>query len=111
MRVDLYSPFITGTTSTRIGEMLPGEERLVVFEVDVDEVTPPGVLPVDAKVSWSQDGRRLSESYKLYLNVYEKKPPILLYAVVLFVILAAVLLLAKKTTLFAMLREKMRGRV
>ncbi len=111
VRVDLYSPFITGTTSTRIGEMLPGEERLVVFEVDVDEVTPPGVLPVDAKVSWSQDGRRLSESYKLYLNVYEKKPPILLYAVVLFVILAAVLLLAKKTTLFAMLREKMRGRV
>ena len=110
VRVDLYSPFITGTTSARIGEMLPGEERLVVFEVDVDELTPIGVLPVDTRISWNQEGRMLSESSKLYINIYEKKIPFLFYAAIFTVIIGAVLLLARKTTLISMLKERIRSK-
>ncbi|RLE62134.1 MAG: hypothetical protein DRJ38_10195, partial [Thermoprotei archaeon] len=110
VRVDLYSPFITGTTSARIGEMLPGEERLVVFEVDVDELTPIGVLPVDTRISWNQEGRMLSESSKLYINIYKKKIPFLFYAAIFTVIIGAVLLLARKTTLISMLKERIRSK-
>ncbi|RLE70084.1 MAG: hypothetical protein DRJ37_07040, partial [Thermoprotei archaeon] len=110
VRVDLYSPFITGTTSARIGEMLPEEERLIVFEVDVDESTPNGVLPVDTRISWNQESRRLSESSKLYINIYEKKIPFLLYAVVFAVIASVALLLAKKTTIVSIIKERMRSK-
>ena len=106
VRIDLYSPFITGTVSTRIGEMQPHEKRLAVFEVDVDDATPIGQVPLEVRVSWTQDGRSLSESYRLAINVYERKIPLTFYIALVVLIAVSFAVFFRKTTLFKILKEK-----
>ncbi len=89
VRVDIYSPFITGTTSTQIGTMQPGEKRLLLFEVDVEEEAPLGPLTLEAQVSWVQENRHLSQTSRVLVYVVKKEIPWALYATVLGLALAA----------------------
>ena len=98
VRVDLRSPFVVGTTSAQVGRVQPGERALVTFEVDFDETTPLGSLPLEVKVSWSQDNRPLYQFSRIYITAVERKSLWELYGPWLALALAAAigLVLARK---------------
>ncbi|RLE96911.1 MAG: hypothetical protein DRJ96_05285 [Thermoprotei archaeon] len=105
VRVELYSPFLTGSTSTYLGTLAPREKKLVVFEVDVDPATPPGPLKAELKVRWSQEGRSLSQYTSITLTVRAPKPiNTLLVATVLAAAVVALLYL-KRGALRRLLRR------
>ncbi|RLI91292.1 MAG: hypothetical protein DRO65_01540 [Candidatus Altiarchaeales archaeon] len=82
IRVEIYSPFLTGTTSTYIGTLSPSEKRLISFEVDVDDVAPVGVMPIEVKIKWVQEERSLTQYSTIYMVIEERKLPILAIAVI-----------------------------
>jgi hypothetical protein len=71
VRVEIFSPFVVGTTSVHLGTLSPRERKLVTFEVDIDQAAPTGELPLDIKVSWTQEGRDLSKYTRSMLHVRE----------------------------------------
>ena len=73
VRVEVFSPFVTGTTSVYLGTLAPRERKLVTFEVNVDRIAPVGELSIDVRVSWSQEGRGLSQYIRSSLHVREPK--------------------------------------
>lgn len=73
VRVEVFSPFITGTTSTFLGAISSRERKLVTFEVNVDQTAPIGKLPLDVRVSWTQEGRSLSQYIRSSLDVKEQR--------------------------------------
>ncbi len=75
VRVELFSPFVTGTTSAYLGKLYPHERKLAVFEVDVDPAAPTGPLTLDVKVSWTQQQRGLSQYARSLLLVEEPRSP------------------------------------
>ncbi len=91
VRIDLYSPFISGSTSTQVGSIEPGEKRLVVFEVDIDPSTPHGLLPIEVKVKWSQEGRSLYQTSTIVAKVSIKPIPIIAYAALAIVAFSIVI--------------------
>jgi len=70
--VSVVSPYITGSTVSNIGTIGANSSAVAVFEVDFDENTPPGTLEVEVTVSWTQEGRTLSQSLTVPIEVYEK---------------------------------------
>jgi len=70
--VSVVSPYVTGSTVSNIGTMGANSSAVAVFEVDFDENTPPGTLEVEVTVSWTQEGRTLSQSLTVPIEVYEK---------------------------------------
>jgi len=73
VRVEIFSPFVTGTTSVYLGTLAPRERKLVTFEVNVDQAAPAGELSIDVRVSWSQEGRSLSQYIRGSLHVREPR--------------------------------------
>lgn len=73
LRVEIFSPFVTGTTSVYLGTLSPRERKLVAFEVNLDQVAPLGELPIDVRVSWTQEGRSLSQYIRSSLYVKEPR--------------------------------------
>lgn len=71
VRVSVISGYITGSTTSLLGNMASGSRKVIVMEVDVDSKVSPGDLPVDVEVSWSQDGRRMSETSTMNLTIGE----------------------------------------
>ncbi|MEM2187162.1 MAG: hypothetical protein QXT37_09300 [Thermofilaceae archaeon] len=92
VRVEVFSPFITGTTSVYLGTLWAGERKLAIFEVNVDPAAPLGQLPLDVKVSWTQQQRSLSQYSRSYIVVEKPAEPNLL--IVTSVALLALALLA-----------------
>ncbi|MEM3366251.1 MAG: hypothetical protein QXM93_07510 [Candidatus Methanomethyliaceae archaeon] len=71
VRVSVISGYITGSTTSLLGNMASGSRKVIVMEVDVDSKVSPGDLPVDVEVSWSQDGRSMSETSTMNLTIGE----------------------------------------
>jgi len=98
VRVELLSPFISGSTSAFIGSMAPGEKRLLSFEIDIDPSTPLGPVTVEVRVKWSQEGRTLTQYSAVTLVISERKVP--------FEALATLTLLALATSLSIIYAKK-----
>lgn len=103
VRVELFSPFVTGTVSAYLGTLSPGERKLVVFEVNIDSAAPLGRLPLDVKISWTQQQRGLSQYSRSYLIVEEGGGPSPLAPAA--VAAAALLAYYKRGTLRGLLRR------
>jgi len=73
VRVEIFSPFVTGTTSVYLGTLTSRERKLVTFEVNIDQSAPLGELPIDVRVSWTQETRGLSQYIRGSLRVKEPK--------------------------------------
>ncbi|MCX8182083.1 MAG: hypothetical protein N3D12_03080 [Candidatus Methanomethyliaceae archaeon] len=71
VRVSVISGYITGSTTSLLGSMASGSRKVIVMEVDVDSKVSPGELPVDVEISWSQDGRGMSETSTKNLMINE----------------------------------------
>ncbi|MBC7112450.1 MAG: hypothetical protein H5T34_00260 [Candidatus Methanomethyliales bacterium] len=97
VRVSVISGYITGSTTQLLGNMASGTRRVVVMEVDVDNKVSPGEFPVDVEVSWSQDGRSMSETSTKSLTIGEPgKVEIWAVVGVLAVLVAIVFIFRKK---------------
>jgi len=99
VRVEVFSPFVTGTTSIYLGTLAPGERKLVTFEVNIDQSTPLGELPIDVRVSWTQETRSLSQYIRDSLHVKEPRGVSLLTVAVALAAAAAVLAYYKRGSL------------
>lgn len=73
VRIEIFSPFAKGTTSVYLGTLSARERKLASFEVDVDSTAPVGELPIDVRVSWTQEGRNLSQYVRSALYVREPR--------------------------------------
>ncbi|MEM4029684.1 MAG: hypothetical protein QXO02_07310 [Thermofilaceae archaeon] len=113
VRVEVFSPFITGTTSVYLGTLWAGERKLAIFEVNVDPATPLGQLPLDVKVSWVQQQRSLSQYSRSYIIV--EKPAELSTLIAATAALLALALLAyyKRSTITGLVKAAVgaRGKV
>ncbi|TDA38644.1 MAG: hypothetical protein DSO08_03825, partial [Candidatus Methanomethylicota archaeon] len=91
------SGYITGSTTQLLGSMASGTRRVVVMEVDVDDKVSPGEFPVDVEVSWSQDGRSMSETSTKSLTIGEPgKGEIWVVMGVLAVLMAMIAIFRKR---------------
>ena len=99
VRVEVFSPFVTGTTSVYLGTLTPRERKLVTFEVNVDQTAPLGELPIDVRVSWTQESRSLSQYIRSSLHVRESKGISPLTIVVALAVAAAALAYYKRGSL------------
>ncbi len=86
--VSLVSPYLTGSTVSNLGTVGANSSAIAVFEVDFDENTPTGTLSVEVTVSWTQEGRTLTQSLTIPIEVYERRSVNLMTAVVLAVVAA-----------------------
>jgi len=99
VRVSVISGYITGSTTQLLGSMASGTRRVVVMEVDVDDKVSPGELPVDVEVSWSQDGRSMSETSTKSLTIGEPgKGEIWVVMGVLAVLVAMIAIFRKRVS-------------
>lgn len=99
VRVEMFSPFVTGTTSVYIGTLSGHERKLVTFEVDIDQTAPIGELPVDFRVSWTQENRNLDQYIRNSIHVNPPKPISNLVFVALILIFLVLLGYMKRETL------------
>ena len=86
--VSLVSPYLTGSTVSNLGTVGANSSAIAVFEVDFDENTPTGTLAVEVTVSWTQEGRTLTQSLTIPIEVYERRSVSLTTAVVLAIVAA-----------------------
>lgn len=56
---------IKGEVITYVGKIVSGEKVTVTFTIDVSESAPAGYATLDLRVSWTQEGRVLSDIYKI----------------------------------------------
>ncbi|MEM2617352.1 MAG: hypothetical protein QXL64_07480, partial [Thermofilaceae archaeon] len=104
VRVEVFSPFITGTTSVYLGTLWAGERKLAIFEVNVDPAAPLGQLPLDVKVSWTQQQRSLSQYSRSYIVVEKPAEPNLLIAVSVAVLALALLAYYKRSVIARLIK-------
>lgn len=111
VRVDIFSPFLTGSTSTYVGEMRSQESRLVVFEVDVSTEAPLGTLPLEVRITWTQEGRKMHQTSTLVLEVYRKRSLLKEYGWIflVFIIALIVILVLKNRERIAGILESFKG--
>ncbi|MCC6039294.1 MAG: hypothetical protein LM565_00530 [Thermofilum sp.] len=108
LRIEILSPFARGTTSVYLGTLNPRERKLASFEVDVDSSAPVGELPIDVRVSWTQEGRSLSQYIRSALYVREPRGVSPLAVAAALAAAAAVLAYYKRGSLKA-LATRLRG--
>ncbi len=90
VKVDLMSPFISGTTSVMLGDIPGGAEEFPVMEVDISKYAPQGNLTLEFHIEWNQDGRQLSEVVRKQIVVEREEGdfiPMLLMACLVVVLL------------------------
>ena len=73
VRISIVSAYISGVTSVLIGDLLGGESRMAVLEVDFSE-TAPLELEVEVQISWYQGERPSGLVSTLRLRLQLSKP-------------------------------------
>jgi len=63
VRISLVSAYVRGVTSLLLGDMMGGERRVAVLEVDFDEASPLK-LEFELQVSWRQGERSLTDTMR-----------------------------------------------
>ncbi|NHW00045.1 MAG: hypothetical protein HA496_10475 [Thaumarchaeota archaeon] len=108
VRVEVFSPFVTGTTSVYLGTLTSRERKPVTFEVSIDQSAPLGELPIDIRVSWTQESRSLSQYIRGSLHVKEPRGVSSLTVAIALAAAAAVLAYYKRGSL-KKLATRLRG--
>jgi len=73
VRVTLVSAYITGVTSVLVGDLMGGESRIIVLEVDFSG-SAPLELEVEIQVNWYQGARPSGLTETLRLTIQLSKP-------------------------------------
>lgn len=73
VRISIVSAYISGVTSVLIGDLLGGESRVAVLEVDFSE-TAPLELEIEIQISWYQGERPSGLVSTLRLKLQLSKP-------------------------------------
>lgn len=99
VRVELFSPLLTGSTSTYLGTVSSHEKKIIVFEVNVDQNAPTGPLAAELKISWIQETRGLSQYIRTTIFVKEPRSLNLTLMVLIAaaVVISALLFRARET--------------
>ncbi len=91
--IEVVTPYLTGTTSMAVGDV-PGRSNVsALMEVDIDRQAPPEI-PLDIRVSWKQEGRRLSQTIKTTLVLQKGNEISTLWAMMLLAAAIILLILA-----------------
>ena len=91
-RLSIFKPFSSTDDQAFIGSMQPGEEKTVVFKIDVDSDATPKEYGINSEIKYTDvyGDTVISESMKIPVTVKEESSSLLLPAIVLLVIIGAV---------------------
>ena len=106
VRIELYSPFISGMTSTYVGTMDADEKRRLVFEIDVDELAPLGNIPIEVKIMWTQEKRETYQTLKIHALIKQPRLPLLAYIAIIVFVMSLTVLVLKSHPSAVQLKEK-----
>ena len=106
VRIELYSPFISGMTSTYVGTMDAGEKRRLVFEIDVDELAPLDDMPIEVKITWTQEKRETYQTLKIHALIKQPRLPLLAYVAIIVFVISLTALVLKSHPSAVQLKEK-----
>ncbi len=106
VRIELYSPFISGMTSTYVGTMDAGEKRRLVFEIDVDELAPLDDMPIEVKITWTQEKRETYQTLKMHALIKHPRLPLLAYVAIIVFVMSLTVLVLKSHPSAVQLKEK-----
>ncbi|MDD1748979.1 MAG: hypothetical protein LUO89_03790 [Methanothrix sp.] len=90
-RLSIFKPFSSTDDQAFIGTLLPGEEKTVVFRMDVDSDATPKEYGINSEIKYTDvnGDTVISESMKIPVTVKAASSSLLLPAVILLVIIAA----------------------
>jgi hypothetical protein len=90
-RLSIFKPFSSTDDQAFIGTLQPGEEKAVVFRIDVDSDATPKDYGINSEIKYTDvDGETvISESMKIPVKVKGAASSLLLPSVILIVILVA----------------------
>ena len=91
-RVEIISPYLTGTTSVAVGSIPQNGSKNVIMEVDVSSYAPSGSIPLEFHITWSQDSRTISKVITAPLSLEERSSNNYLYLIP-FILMAALLII------------------
>ncbi|OPY54216.1 MAG: NPCBM-associated, NEW3 domain of alpha-galactosidase [Methanosaeta sp. PtaU1.Bin060] len=90
-RLSIFKPFSSTDDQAFIGTLEPGEERTVLFRIDIDSDATPKDYGINSEIKYTDvDGETvISQSMKIPVKVKAASASLLLPAIVILVILAA----------------------
>jgi hypothetical protein len=97
VRISVISPYISGSTSSLLGDIPSGSKKVVMMEVDIDNKANPGEQKLDIEITWTQDERMLSKTIISSINISEKSiSEIILPITIAIIILIIVTIIFRK---------------
>ena len=90
-RLSIFKPFSSTDDQAFIGTLAPGEEKKVVFRIDVDSDATPKDYGINSEIKYTDvnGDTIISESMKIPVQVKAASASLLLPAIVILVIIAA----------------------
>lgn len=95
-KVEIISPYLTGTTSVAVGNIPQNGSKSVIMEVDISSYAPSGDIPLEFHITWSQDSRTISKVITAHLSLEEKSNSNYLYAIPLILMAALLIIFLRK---------------
>jgi hypothetical protein len=90
-RLSIFKPFSSTDDQAFIGDMQPGEERKVVFRMDVDSDATPKEYGINSEIKYTDvnGDTVISESMKIPVRVKAKSVSLLMPALAVLIVIAA----------------------
>jgi uncharacterized membrane protein len=90
-RLSIFKPFSSTDDQAYIGTLQPGEEKTVVFQIDVDSDATPKEYGINSEIKYTDinGDTVISESMKIPVTVNPAAESLLIPAVVILVLIAA----------------------
>ena len=90
-RLSIFKPFSSTDDQAFIGSLQPGEEKTVVFQMDVDSDATPKDYGINSEIKYTDvnGDTVISESMKIPVTVKAKSASLLLPAVIVLIIIVA----------------------
>ncbi len=97
-RISIISPYISGSTSSLIGDIPSGSKKIIMMEVDIDDKINPGEQKIDIEITWTQDERMLSKTILSTIIISEKSiiETILPIVIIIIIILIIIMIIFRK---------------
>ena len=95
-RLEVISPYLTGTTSVAVGNIPQNGSKSVIMEVDVSEYAPSGYIPLEFHITWSQDSRTISKVVTAQLSLEERRSNSYLYSIPIVLLVISLIVILRK---------------
>jgi len=83
-----------------------GEKRRLVFEIDVDELAPLDDMPIEVKITWTQEKRETYQTLKIHALIKQPRLPLLAYIAIIVFVMSLTVLVLKSHPSAVQLKEK-----